>query len=163
MFLPSPPKLSERWIGSTCCSESSLGVPWPGRLGDREHRAAAPVRHPLAGRPPTAGEGSGPLVLGRSASVLGTVVRRPGVREAGDGRPLAPCRLRPVAPGLEKGVVVRTINGAPPAGLPRPGMVGSAQVVFLDVLRRGKPVVPRYRAIGTASETGYGPRWSSRS
>ncbi len=45
--------------------------------------------------------------------------------------------------GLEKGDVVRTINGTSPAGLARPGMVGSAQVVFLDVLRRGKPVVIR--------------------
>lgn len=45
--------------------------------------------------------------------------------------------------GLEKGDVVRTINGTSPAGLPRPGMVGSAQVVFLDVLRRGKPIVIR--------------------
>src|SRR4051812_28954180 len=45
--------------------------------------------------------------------------------------------------GLEKGDVVRTINGTSPAGLPRHEMVGSAQVVFLDILRRGKPVVVR--------------------
>jgi S1-C subfamily serine protease len=45
--------------------------------------------------------------------------------------------------GLEKGDVVRTINGTAPAGLPRPGILVPAPVVLLDVSRRGKPVVIR--------------------
>lgn len=45
--------------------------------------------------------------------------------------------------GLEKGDVVRTINGTAPAGLPRPLVVAPAAVVLLEVSRRGKPVVIR--------------------
>jgi type II secretory pathway component PulC len=45
--------------------------------------------------------------------------------------------------GLEKGDVVRTINGIAPAGLSRSKIGAPAKVVFLDALRRGKPIVIR--------------------